>query len=284
LLVEKLIEHPHHIEVQVLGDKKGHCLHFFERECSIQRRQQKIVEEAPSPFIGQDQQLRQSLCETAVKLAKAVGYDSAGTVEFIMGADKKFYFLEMNTRIQVEHGITEEITGVDLVAMMIQVALGESIDVTKQEEISKYGHAIELRICLEDPKTMLPAPGIIEGLETTFPQGIRLDHCMYQGLHITPDFDPMVGKLISKGYNRKIAIRKLKSAVQYLQVEGAKTNISLLANIMDHEKFQEGDYSTDFLKEHKEAVSVHVDDQEELEWVLEHAVLLEKKFMGDVRA
>jgi acetyl-CoA carboxylase biotin carboxylase subunit len=275
LLVEKLIEHPHHIEVQVLGDKKGNCFYFFERECSIQRRQQKIIEEAPSPFVGADHLLRKELCETAVRLAKAVGYDSAGTVEFIMGEDKKFYFLEMNTRIQVEHGITEEITGVDLVALMIQAALGEPLDIQSQEEITRQGHAIELRICLEDANTMLPAPGIIESIEMTFPQGIRLDHCMYEGLNITADFDPMVGKLIAKGHHREMAIRKLECALEHLLIEGAKTNVSLLQNILHHPQFQKGGYTTDFLKTYKEDVHVALEDEETLTWMLEKIAIFE---------
>jgi len=182
LLVEKYVQNPHHIEVQILADKKGNVYHLFERECSIQRRHQKIIEEAPSPFIGTDEALRKNICETAVKLAQAVGYDSAGTVEFIMGDDRKFYFLEMNTRIQVEHPITEEITGVDLVANMIKSAFGDALDFKSQSDITIKGHAIECRICAEDPISMLPAPGKIAGFETTFPQGIRFDHCLYSKL------------------------------------------------------------------------------------------------------
>ena len=176
VLVEKFITNPHHIEVQILADKKGNIYHCFERECSIQRRHQKIIEEAPSPFIGTDETLRQEICNTAIKLAEAVKYNSAGTVEFIMGEDKSFYFLEMNTRIQVEHPITEQITGVDLLANMIKAALGEEMDISSQEEIKINGHAIECRVCAEDPVTMLPAPGQVNGFEHTFPQGIRFDH------------------------------------------------------------------------------------------------------------
>ena len=180
--------------------------HFFERECSVQRRHQKIIEEAPSPFIGDDEALRKDLCETAVRLAKSVDYDSAGTVEFIMGDDKKFYFLEMNTRIQVEHPITEEITGIDLIVCMIQAAFGDDLGIPSQEWISRSGHAIECRICAEDPITMIPAPGLVTGFETNFPQGTRFDNCIYKGLEVTPDFDPMVGKLVTKGLKRKVAL------------------------------------------------------------------------------
>ncbi len=247
LLVEKYVQNPHHIEVQILADKKGNVYHLFERECSIQRRHQKIIEEAPSPFIGTDEALRKSICETAVKLASAVGYDSAGTVEFIMGDDRKFYFLEMNTRIQVEHPITEEITGVDLLANMVKAAFGESLDFQSQADITLRGHAIECRICAEDPITMLPAPGKIAGFETTFPQGIRFDHCLYPKFTITPDFDPMVGKLIARGFNRAVAVRKVRAALDGLVLEGLKTNIPLLKVILDEEEFKRGNYTTHYI-------------------------------------
>ena len=248
-LVEKLIENPHHIEVQILGDKKGRIWHLFERECSIQRRHQKIVEEAPSPFIGDDEKLRREICETAVKLAKAVNYNSAGTVEFIMGEDRKFYFLEMNTRIQVEHPITEEITGIDLLTSMIKVAFEEDLGFSSQEEIGRMGHAIECRICAEDPSTMLPAPGTVTGLKTHFPQGTRFDHCLYLGLKVTPDFDPMVGKLITKAFNRKQAIDKMKCALRELSIQGLKNNIPLHRLIFEEPHFCGGNYSTKYLEE-----------------------------------
>lgn len=247
LLVEKYVQNPHHIEVQILADKKGNVYHLFERECSIQRRHQKIVEEAPSPFIGADEKLRKEICETAVKLAKAVNYDSAGTVEFIMGDDRKFYFLEMNTRIQVEHPITEEITGVDLLANMVKSAFSEPLDFKSQDDIVLRGHAIECRICAEDPITMLPAPGRIAGFETTFPQGIRFDHCLYPKFTITPDFDPMVGKLIARGLNRTVAVRKVRAALDGLILEGLKTNIPLLKVILDEENFKQGHYTTHYI-------------------------------------
>ncbi len=251
LLVEKYILNPRHIEVQILADKKGNIFHFFERECSIQRRHQKILEEAPSPFIGTDEALRTNICNTAVKLAAAVNYDSAGTVEFIMSEDKSFYFLEMNTRIQVEHPITEEITGIDLIVCMIQSALEEDTGIPSQKWITHSGHAIECRICAEDPITMMPSPGIVHGFETIFPQGIRFDNCLYRGLEVTPDFDPMVGKLVAKGILRKVAIRKMKSALEGLLIEGLKTNIPLHHAILDNKKFIEGDYSTNFIETEK---------------------------------
>ena len=259
LLVEKYIVNPHHIEVQILADRKGNVFHFFERECSIQRRHQKIVEEAPSPFIGEDEELRQRVCNSAVKLAKAINYDSAGTVELIMGEDKEFYFLEMNTRIQVEHPITEEITGIDLIVCMIQSAFGEDLGIPSQDWIKRTGHAIECRICAEDPITMLPAPGLVTGCETNFPQGIRFDNCLYKGLNVTPDFDPMVGKLVAKGINRDVAIRKIKSALDGLLVEGLKTNIPLHKVIMRNEVFLKGKYSTNFISTEKPQEQVNTE-------------------------
>lgn len=249
VLVEKFIVNPHHIEVQILADKKGNIYHCYERECSIQRRHQKIIEEAPSPFVGEDQELRERICQTAVELAKAVNYNSAGTVEFIMGEDKSFYFLEMNTRIQVEHPITEQITGIDLLANMIKGALGEDMDVGSQEEIKISGHAIECRICAEDPVTMLPAPGQVNGFEYTFPQGIRFDHCIFDGLEVKPDFDPMIGKLIGYGQNRNVVIRKVRSALRGLVIEGIKTNTALHRVILEEESFQKGLYTTNYIQE-----------------------------------
>ena len=268
VLVEKFIVNPHHIEVQILADKKGNVYHLFERECSIQRRHQKVVEEAPSPFIGDDEKLRLSICETAVKLAKAVGYDSAGTVEFIMGEDRSYYFLEMNTRIQVEHPITEEITGVDLLTSMIQIALNQDFGIKSQSDITKKGHSIECRICSEDPVTMLPAPGTVTGFEYTFPQGVRFDHCIYNGYTVTPDFDPMVGKLIVRALNREFALRKMRSALDGLLIEGLKNNIPLHKKIFQNEKFIHGHYSTNFLSVEKPQETIKLD--------LNHHALIEK--------
>ena len=251
ILVEKLILNPRHIEVQILADQKGNIYHFFERECSIQRRHQKIIEEAPSPFIGEDEELRKNVCETAVKLARAVDYDSAGTVEFVMAEDKSFYFLEMNTRIQVEHPITEEITGIDLIVCMIQAAFGDDLQIGHQDFIARTGHAIECRICAEDPITMLPSPGLVTGFDTHFPQGTRFDHCLYRDLEITPDFDPMVGKLVVKGVVRDVAIRKMKAALNGLHIEGLKTNIPLHKIILEDKDFCDGNYSTSFIEDKK---------------------------------
>jgi len=274
ILVEKFIVNPHHIEVQILADKKGNVYHCFERECSVQRRHQKIIEEAPSPFIGGDEKLRQDICETAVKLAHAVNYNSAGTVEFIMGEDKSFYFLEMNTRIQVEHPITEEITGIDLLANMIKGALGEEFDFNSQDEIKIQGHAIECRICAEDPVTMLPAPGQIKGFDYTFPQGIRFDHCIYKGLEVKSDFDPMIGKLIGAGHNRNVVIRKMRCAIDSLMIEGIKTNTQLHYVILNEENFISGHYTTNYISEFKpqERVLDYVKDEEIIKRLVSYEV------------
>ena len=268
LLVEKFIQNPHHIEVQILADKKGNIFHCFERECSVQRRHQKIIEEAPSPFIGTDEKLRASICDAAVKLSKAVDYDSAGTVEFIMGEDKHFYFLEMNTRIQVEHPITEEITGVDLMVNMIKSAFEIPLDIEFQGEIKITGHSIECRICSEDPVSMLPAPGKVTGLDWVFPQGIRFDHCLYTGLEVTPDFDPMVAKLVSKGFNRNAAINKMKAALNNLKIQGLKNNIALHKVILNEENFIGGHYSTHYIDEIKPQNKIKENEESLLEGVL----------------
>lgn len=276
MLVEKFIVNPHHIEVQILADKKGNVFHCFERECSIQRRHQKIIEEAPSPFIGSNEELRKNICETAVNLAKEVGYDSAGTVEFVMGEDYSFYFLEMNTRIQVEHPITEEITGIDLVVNMIKAAFGEDLDINHQAEIELHGHAIECRVCAEDPVTMLPAPGKISSLDFILPQSVRFDHCLYNGFEIKPDFDPMVGKLIAKGFNRSAAIKKLNYALDVLFIDGIKTNIGLHKIILKEENFLSGTYSTNYIAT-VEPMS-EIDSLKSDNDLIKKAVALELKF------
>jgi acetyl-CoA carboxylase biotin carboxylase subunit len=269
VLVEKFIVNPHHIEVQILADKFGNVFHFFERECSVQRRHQKIIEEAPSPFVGNDEVLREKITATAVKLARAVNYDSAGTVELIMGEDKNFYFLEMNTRIQVEHPITEEITGVDLLSNMIRVAFKEKLDFQSQEEIKISGHAIECRLCAEDPTTMLPAPGVVNGFHYEDFPGLRFDHCIYNGLEVKSDFDPMIGKIITKGFNRSVAVRKMRYALEKLFINGIKTNHALHQVILTDDLFVKGIYTTNFITERephlKLARSQETENGQELE-------------------
>lgn len=256
LLMEKFIENPHHIEVQILAHPIGPIVHLYERECSIQRRNQKIIEETPSPFIGEDENLREEITQCAVMLANGVQYQSAGTIEFVMGYDsktkkKKFYFLEMNTRIQVEHPITEEITGLDIMSLMIKGALNQSWSsyFNSQKDIKRFGHAIECRICVEDPITYLPAPGKVQHFDF-FPNfRTRFDHCIYQGLNISPSFDPMIGKLICWRTNRTLAIEAMSNALEnQLVLEGIKTNISLHKSILKNEVFIKGDTPTSFLK------------------------------------
>mgnify|MGYP001582895350 FL=1 len=190
-----------------------------------------------------------------------------------MGDDKKFYFLEMNTRIQVEHPITEEITGVDLVANMIKSALGEDLDFKSQDDITRIGHAIECRICAEDPVTMIPAPGQINGFETTFPQGIRFDHCIFRGLEVKPDFDPMIGKLVGYGHNRNVVLRKMRSAIKGLYIEGIKTNIPLHEKILGEENFVAGQYTTNYITKIKPQDSVA--DLVQIENLYEKTVAIE---------
>ncbi|MCB9060730.1 MAG: ATP-grasp domain-containing protein [Halobacteriovoraceae bacterium] len=259
LILERYVVNPRHIEVQIMSDGRGRHFHFFERECTVQRRHQKVLEEAPSPFIGSDEELRNRICNTAVDLARSVNYDSAGTVEFIVDENKDFFFLEMNTRIQVEHPITEEITGIDLIVCMIQIALGEDLGINNQSEITRSGHAIECRIFAEDPLTLMPAPGKVTGFDAVFPQGVRFDNSLFRGLNITPDFDPMVGKLIAKGINRKVAIRKMRSALQGLILNGLKTNLPLHKAMLENNVFLEGTYANDFLDTQNVQESIDTD-------------------------
>lgn len=278
LILEKYVVNPRHIEVQVMSDGKGKHLHFFERECSVQRRHQKVLEEAPSPFIGGDEELRERICSTAVNLAKEVDYNSAGTVEFIVDDNKDFFFLEMNTRIQVEHPITEEITGIDLIVCMIQIALGQDLGIDSQEDITRSGHAIECRIFAEDPLTLMPSPGKVTGFDAVFPQGVRFDNSLFRGLNITPDFDPMVGKLVAKGINRKVALRKMKSALDGLILNGLKTNIPLHKAMLRNKVFLEGTYANDFLDTHN--VQDSIDTSVDFEKIFKEIASFEARRLG----
>jgi acetyl-CoA carboxylase biotin carboxylase subunit len=235
MYLEKYLLKPRHIEVQVLGDKHGHVIHLGERECSVQRRYQKVIEEAPSPIMTPE--LRRAMGEAAVKLARAGGYYSAGTVEFLVDAERKFYFLEMNTRLQVEHPVTEMVTALDLVKLQIQIAAGEKLAL-KQEDITLRGCAIECRIYAEDPdNNFFPSPGkILERRVPTGP-GIRLDDGVYGGWTVPNDYDPMLGKLIAWGADRGEAIARLKRALAEYYASGIKTNVSLFRRILASEDF-----------------------------------------------
>jgi acetyl-CoA carboxylase biotin carboxylase subunit len=246
LYLEKYISSPKHIEVQVLGDKHGNVVHLFERDCSIQRRHQKLVEEAPSA--GIDNETREKMGDIAVKAAQAVGYDSAGTIEFLFDQEsKEFYFMEMNTRIQVEHPVSEFITGIDLIKYQILIADGEKLAV-KQEDIHCNGHAIECRINAEDPeKDFNPAPGKITQLMVPGGPGIRVDSGVYPGYSIPPYYDSMVAKLITWGTDRREAVERMKRALDEFYVEGIKTTIPFHKRVMKNKEFLSGQYTTDFV-------------------------------------
>lgn len=249
MYLEKYIENPRHIEIQLLADNKGNTVYLWERECSIQRRHQKIVEEAPSSFV--DYQLRKKMGETAVQAAKAIGYKNAGTIEFLVDENKNFYFLEMNTRLQVEHPVTEEITGIDLVEEQLRIAAGELLRFS-QEQIPIKGHSIEVRIYAEDPKSFYPSPGTITSLSLPEGDGIRHEIGIHEKSMVTPYYDPMVAKLIVKGKVREDAINKLQLALSEYHVGGIKTNIPLLREIVEHAAFQSGDTTTNFLAKYFE--------------------------------
>ncbi|EMD83507.1 acetyl-CoA carboxylase biotin carboxylase subunit [Pacificimonas flava] len=249
VFIEKFVESPRHIEIQVLADSHGNCVYLGERECSIQRRHQKVIEEAPSPFVTPE--MRQKMGEQAVELAKAVGYTSAGTVEFIAGADRSFYFLEMNTRLQVEHPVTEMITGLDLVEQMIRVAAGEKLDFT-QDDVTLTGWAIESRVYAEDPyRSFLPSIGRLTAYEppVEVEGAVRVDTGVVPGSEISMFYDPMIAKLITYGETREEAIdRNLEALGQYV-VRGIGNNIDFLSAVMQHPRFREGNITTGFIAE-----------------------------------
>ena len=242
---ERLVELPRHIEVQVLGDGEGNVVHLFERECSLQRRYQKIVEESPAPNLPRE--LRDRICNAAVELAKAAKYKNAGTVEFILGADGEFYFLEMNTRLQVEHPITEEVVGVDLVEAQLKVAAGEGIPF-KQGDMKQTGWSIECRINAEEPeKDFRPAIGRIGRLRVPEGEGVRFDAGIVEGQAVTPAFDSMLAKLITFGTTREEAAKRMEQALSDLVMLGVPNNIDYLARIMRNPEFLAGKLHTGFL-------------------------------------
>ena len=245
IFLEKWISEPRHIEVQVAADHFGNAVHLFERECSIQRRHQKVIEESPSPFL--DEELRNELLEAALLGVKHLGYTNVGTMEFIFDGDKNFYFLEMNTRLQVEHPVTEEITGLDLVEWQLQIAANQPLP-KQQEEIKKQGHAIECRLYAEDPKTFFPSPGTLERLRLPNEEA-RFDFGVVEGDKVTPFYDPMIGKIIIYDKNRNAAIERTKEIFREIEVSGIKTNLPLLEAIMRNDRFISGEYTTKFLEE-----------------------------------
>ena len=266
VFLEKYVDRPRHIEVQILADAQGNCIHLGERECSIQRRHQKLIEESPSPVI--DAATRAKIGAMAVKAALACGYVSAGTVEMLRGADGSFYFMEMNTRLQVEHPVTEMVYGVDLVKAMIEIAGGAKVPWT-QDQIVPRGHAIECRIIAEDPsRNFMPAPGTIRALRGPGGPGVRYDGGIYGGFTVPVHYDPMLAKLITWGADRNEAAARMTRALDELRVDGVKTSIAFHRRVMTHPAFLAGDLHTGFLGEHPELLVPGTDP-----WLSEVAVL-----------
>jgi len=245
MYMEKFIEEPKHIEFQILADEHKNVIHLGERDCSIQRRNQKVIEEAPGPLMTEE--LRKQMGEVAVKAARSINYKNAGTIEFLLDKYGKYYFMEMNTRIQVEHPITEMITGVDLVKAQINIASGQVLSY-KQEDIKIQGHAIECRINAENPsKNFMPCPGEIKSLHIPGGYGVRIDSAVYQGYKIPPSYDSMIGKLIVHGKSREEAICKMRRALGEFIIEGIDTNIDFQFKIINNENFVKGNFDTSFI-------------------------------------
>ncbi len=246
LYLEKFVENPRHVEIQILADEHGNCIHLGERDCSVQRRNQKVLEETPSGIL--DEETRKKMGEVAVKAVKEIGYSNAGTIEFLVDKNKDFYFMEMNTRVQVEHPVTEMVTGVDIIKEQIKIAGGEELTY-KQEDIKFDGHSMEVRINAENPdKNFMPCPGTITGLHLPGGNGVRVDTAIYSGYTVPPTYDSMLAKLIVHGKNREESIAKMKSAVAEFVVEGITTNIDFLLKILGNENFKTNNYDTSFIK------------------------------------
>jgi len=247
--VEKYLSRPRHIEFQIMGDRHGNVIHLGERDCSVQRRHQKLIEEAPSPAMTPE--LREKMGEAAVKGAKAIDYVGAGTIEMLLNEDKSFYFMEMNTRIQVEHPVTEMLTGVDLVKEQIRVASGEKLSV--KPPIERRGHVIECRVNAEDPaRNFQPSPGLIEVFHPPGGPGVRLDTHVYAGYKVPPYYDSLLAKLICQGRDRPEAIRRMQVALESFIIEGVTTTIPFLARVMENKRFQDGQVDTKFLERESE--------------------------------
>ena len=244
--IEKFVEHPRHIEIQILGDKEGNIVHLGERDCSIQRRHQKLIEEAPSPVLTERQ--RKAMGDAAVRMAKASGYHNAGTVEFLLAPDGKFYFIEVNARIQVEHTVTELVTGIDLIQQQLRLAAGERLSF-KQKDVRIQGHAIECRINAEDPeRDFQPSPGLLEAFVPPGGPGVRVDTHCYSGYRIPPNYDSMIGKLLTHREDRESAIRTMLRALGEFVITGPKTTVSLQRKILEHSDFRLGTHDTGFVE------------------------------------
>lgn len=246
LYLEKCIVNPRHVEIQILADEYGNCIHLGERDCSLQRNNQKVLEESPSTVL--DDNLRKKMGEAAIKAVKAAKYSNAGTIEFLVDKDKNFYFMEMNTRIQVEHPVTEWVTGVDIVKEQLKIASGEKLSF-KQEDITFSGHSIECRINAENPyKNFRPSPGEIKELNLPGGNGVRIDTAVYTGYKIPPVYDSMIAKLIVHGKDREEAISKMKRALDECVIDGIDTNIDFLYKILENNNFRSGNFDTSFIK------------------------------------
>jgi acetyl-CoA carboxylase biotin carboxylase subunit len=245
LYMEKYIENARHIEIQVIGDTKGRVIALGERECSVQRKHQKVLEETPSPFI--DDKLRKRITKAAQEAANSIGYQSLGTFEFLVDNEKRYYFMEANTRVQVEHPITEMVYGVDLIKEQIKIASGEKLSLPNDLQMS--GHSIECRINAEDPDTFIPSAGKLEFLVLPGGQGVRVDSAAYQGWTIPPDYDSLLAKVVTRAPNRKDAIRKMQTALEMTTIVGIKTNIPLHLNILSNPDFKKGNYTIQFLED-----------------------------------
>jgi len=246
LYIEKYIENPRHIEVQILGDSFGNVIHLGERECSIQRRHQKLIEETPSPII--DSKLRKEIGNAAVRAAKSVSYSNAGTVEFLLDENRNFYFMEVNTRIQVEHPVTEIVTGIDIIKQQFKIATGEKLNL-KQEDIQVRGHALECRINAEDPeKGFLPSPGKITGLHLPGGLGVRIDTHIYTQYEIPPHYDSLLAKTITFGFNREESLERMQRVLDEMVIEGVKTTIPFHKKVILNSNFRKGIFNTSFLE------------------------------------
>jgi acetyl-CoA carboxylase biotin carboxylase subunit len=244
--IEKFVENPRHVEIQVLGDMHGGAVHLGERDCTIQRRHQKLIEESPSPLITDE--TRQAMGEAAVRLVKHAGYHNAGTVEFLVDREQNFYFIEVNARIQVEHTVTEMVTGIDLIQEQIRLAAGEPLGYT-QEDIRFQGHCIEVRINAEDPyRDFQPSPGLVESFVPPGGPGVRLDSHCYSGYRIPPNYDSMIGKLLVHRSTREQAIRTLQRALGEFVIDGPRTTIPILRSVLDHSDFRQGEHDTGFME------------------------------------
>jgi acetyl-CoA carboxylase biotin carboxylase subunit len=266
VFIEKFIERPRHVEVQILADNDGNCIHLGERECSIQRRHQKLIEECPSPVV--DPATRKKIGQLAVTAVKAADYVGAGTVEFLRGDDGTFYFMEINARLQVEHPVTEMVTGIDLVKAMINIAAGGKLPVT-QKQFTMRGHAIECRIIAEDPaRNFMPSPGTIRAQRIPGGPGVRFDGGTYDGYTVPLEYDPLIGKLCCWGRDREHAIARMSRALDEMRIDGLMTSTSFHQQVMHHPAFVEGDLHTGFLEQYPELLSPPADP-----WLEEIAIV-----------